>query len=441
MKVIVLGFSHGGYEAVESLRLMDLDADIHWYDQQAFDIVKRNDAAVVEGIPAISSLTKTELNEQRITVFEQTVMTRIDVTAHTVDIKNLVTGKTATDSYDKLILSPGIHATKLPVPGVDLENVLTVHSPQDLMMTRKQAQSETIKNVVVIGAGYVGMSVADLFVQSKKHVTLIDVNQRPLSTYLDQEITAPLTEAMVADGVTMAMGESVTEMVGTDHVTAVQTATHRYPADLVILSAGGHANTDWLAETVALLPNGLIKTNEYMETSAPDIFAVGDATQIQYTPANTTLPVALSTNARRQAIFAVRNLMGQRVVFPGVQGTSALPAFGYKFATTGLSEKTAARLNVASASTVVKKQATFGLTEDVTFKLIYAPKTRQILGAQIISKQDLTANINTISLAIEMHATLDQLATADFFFQPELSTQWNVMSLAALQALKTCNAL
>ncbi|AYB42775.1 FAD-dependent oxidoreductase [Paenibacillus lautus] len=424
MKVIVLGASHGGIEVVEALRLMCPNASVQWYDKGDFTSTSAKDLESIQ--------------QQGVSIFSNTEITKVEPGKHQVEIFNRLTGETQKEDYDKIILSPGAKPFIPPVPGQHLKNIGTMSSRQDLFNMRKHAADPDIKNVVIVGAGYIGTGAASLFAESGKKVTLMDINDRPLSSYLDQEFTEVLEKEMKDRDVELALGYSIIEFVGdeNDRIVEVVTKKGTYSADLVILSAGNRPNTEWLQGAVELLPDGRIKTDEYMRTSDPDVFAIGDATTVWYNPGKMRMNVSLGTNARRQAHYAVKNLFEAVHPLPGVQGSSGAHIFDYYFATVGLNDKTAKKLGIEIKSVYLDQEtALFSPETTVMFKLVYDPATLEILGGQIMSKVDLTANINTVSLAIQTGCTLEQLAYADFFFQPELNTPWNVINTAGLKAL------
>ena len=356
-----------------------------------------------------------------------------------------VSGETRTEAYDKLILSPGANPFILPVPGHDLKNIETMRGRQDTIDLKLHSVDPDIQNVVVVGGGYIGIEAAEAFAKAGKKVTLVDIITRPLGVYLDKEFTDILEKEMTDNGMTLAMEEKVVEFVGEDgKVSKVVTDKGEYPVEMVVMSAGVRPNTAWLKDAVDMHPNGMIKTDEYMRTSAEDVFAVGDATLIQYNPAQTTVNIALATNARRQGRYAVKNLEEAKYPFPGVQGSSALRVFDYKFASTGLNDQMADRLKIKTKSVLLDQETLMDfvpadMKERMLFKLVYDPETHAILGAQIMSKKDLTANINAISIAIQTKFTIEQLAYADFFFQPEFDTPWNLLNMAGLKALQQEN--
>ncbi|MDN6140775.1 MAG: FAD-dependent oxidoreductase [Tetragenococcus koreensis] len=448
MKVIVLGSSHGGYEAVQALLSTYSQVKIQWYEKEVIDplVIEKSTKSSgkdMNDTPSIYGLTFDELKQRGVDIFENTEIIRIQPVSHIVKIKDHISGKVWEESYDKLILSPGSYPSVQTIPGNDLKNIGTMSDRKDIIKVKKKAEDAAVKDVVIVGTGYIGIGAAQVFFEAGKNVTVIDINNRPLSSYLDKELTDVIEKELTKRQIVQAMPDKVIKFLGDEYGNVKKVVTKKgvYPADLVIMSIGNSPNTAWLEDAVELLPNGRIKTDEYMRTSAIDIFAIGDATTVPYGPNKIPMNLSLATNARRQAHYAVKNLKEAKHPFPSMQGSSAMQAFGYKFATVGLTEKLAKRMSIDIKSAYWEQNklmdSTFS-TENQTrvmFKLIYDPRTLEILGGQIMSKDDLTANINAISLAIQMRSTIEQLAYADFFFQPGFSTPWNVMNMAALKAL------
>lgn len=400
---------------------------------------------VVKDVNSIRYMTAEEMEQRGVRVFTNTEITKVIPDKHEVEVLDHVSGETRTEAYDKLILSPGANPFILPVPGHDLKNIETMRGRQDTIDLKLHSVDPDIQNVVVVGGGYIGIEAAEAFAKAGKKVTLVDIITRPLGVYLDKEFTDILEKEMTDNGMTLAMEEKVVEFVGEDgKVNKVVTDKGEYPAEMVVMSAGVRPNTAWLKDAVDMHPNGMIKTDEYMRTSVEDVFAVGDATLIQYNPGQTSVNIALATNARRQGRYAVKNLEEAKYPFPGVQGSSALRVFDYKFASTGLNDQMADRLKIKTKSVLLDQETLMDfvpadMKERMLFKLVYDPETHSILGAQIMSKKDLTANINAISIAIQTKFTIEQLAYADFFFQPEFDTPWNLLNMAGLKALQQEN--
>ncbi|WP_027121890.1 FAD-dependent oxidoreductase [[Mycoplasma] imitans] len=446
MKVIVLGSSHGGFEACNEVLELYPDAQVHWYEKGDFISflscgMQLYLEGIVKDVDTIRYSNEQSMSAKGVKVFKQTQITKINPDEHTIEVLDLVSNKSRVESYDKLIISPGSVPRKLNVPGQDLENVYYMRGRAWAKKIRGKIEDPKVKNVVVVGSGYIGIEAAQAFAKAKKNVTVVDITPTILPTYLDKEFTSVLQSEMEKHGVQFSLSDGVTKFEGTDKLTAVVTSKKSIPADLVVVAAGVVPNTEWLKGVVELLPNGFIKTDEYQRASAKDVFAVGDATLIKFNPANIDISIALATNARKQGRYAAKNLVEAKHKFPGIQGSSALSVFEYKFASTGINEAFAKKLNLEIDSVIVNDYYKMSFVPEelkakVMFKLIFDKKTKVVLGGQIMSKHDLTANINAISLAVYNKMTVDQLAYADFFFQPEFVEPWNVINTAGLMAMR-----
>ena len=431
MKIMILGASHGGMESLDASRKLYPDAEI--------EMIEHDDLGHKMGWTKEEKMAKlTALAATNTLIKENTEMIALMPSTHQVQLADLITGTISTANYDKLILAPGAQAVQLPIPGLDNQAIMSLRSKADMNNMRLKAGINDIKNIVIIGAGYIEMGAVEPFVTKGKHVTVIDTGSRVLGSYLDSELTDSIEADLKQRGVTLALGERVKQFDGdTEHrVTQVITDKKVYPADLVILSVGTKPNTDWLQGTLELSSKGIIQTDEYQYTSAADVFAIGDATDIFYTPANQKMNISLAGNARRQARNAVRNLVQPSVSLHGVQGTSALPLFDFKFATTGLSGQMANKLGIPTGSVIVEAPANLlPNAEKIQLKLRYRSDNLQLVGAQLMSTVDHTELINVLSMAINQKLTLTKLMDEDFFFQPVFTGANNIIVTAAEQAL------
>lgn len=447
MKVIVVGSSHGGYEAVRQLLIDAPDTQVQWYEKGDFVSflscgMQLYLEGVVKDVDAVRYATPQKLRAKGVQVFDRQEVTAVDPGAHRVRVLDHRTGAERDESYDKLILSPGAVPAALPVPGSDLEGIDFMRG-RDWAITLKAATVDPrIRDVVVIGAGYIGVEAAEVFAKAGKRVTIIDVLPRLLALYLDPEFSEPVTAELERHGITPAPGQTVQRFEGEDgHVARVVTDQATYPADLIVEAAGIRPNTAWLRGAVKLDDHGFIAIDQYLRTSAPDVYAVGDATLVRFSPTGGKAKIALATNSRRQGRFAALNALGGQRAVPAVSGSTALAVFDQKFASTGIKEGTAERYGVKTRSVVVTDtyrppfvpEAAGNAT--VLFKLTYAPEDHRVLGAQILSRADVTQDINAISLAIQAGLKVEDLAYADFYFQPGFDRPWNVINVAAQKAL------
>ncbi|MQS88226.1 FAD-dependent oxidoreductase [Companilactobacillus mishanensis] len=446
MKVIVVGSSHGGYETVRGILKQNPDTEIQWYEKGDFlSFLSCGMQLYLEGkvkkVNSVSYATPEEMEKQGVAVYLQQEITKIDAAKHEVEVVNHADGSTRTEKYDKLVLSAGAVPTHIPVEGSDLENIYAMRGRDWAIKLKAKTVDPDVNNVVVIGSGYIGNEATEVFAKAGMNVTVIDILPRVLGTYLDPEFTDILAKNMEEHGVKIAAGETVKKFVGKDgKVTQVQTDKGTYDADLVIEAAGVRPNTKWLNGIVDINKDGTIKTDEYMQTSAKDIFAVGDATHIKFLPTDGEAHVSLATNARRQGRIAALNLEKPVKKFPGISGSSALTVFDYKFASTGIKDATAKAYNANVKSVYVTdsyrpKFVPADENPTVYFKLTYNADNHQVVGAQIMSKADVTADINAISVAIQAKMTIEDLEYADFFFQPGFDRPWNIINVAAQKAV------
>ncbi|GAD16602.1 FAD-dependent oxidoreductase [Lentilactobacillus otakiensis] len=448
MKVIVVGSSHGGYEAVRGILAEQPDTEIQWYEKGDFISflscgMQLYLEGVVKNVNSVRYATAKGMRAKGVNVFVHQEVTSVNPDAHTVTVHNLDDDSTREEKYDKLILSAGAIPASIPVSGRDLENVYAMRGRDWAIRLKAKTVDPDVQNVTVIGAGYIGIEAAEVFSKAGKHVTLIDILPRPLALYLDQEFTDILEKTLTDHNIYLATGQTVKEFTGKDgKVTTVKTDQAEYPSDLVVETAGIKPNTNWLKDTLDLTDKGLVKVDDHLQTSQPDIYAVGDSTKVPFAPTGKSLQIALATNARRQGRIAAKNVLGHDMKMPAVSGSSALSVFDYHFASTGLKEGTSAANGVKTQSAFVTDTTQPPFVPDaagnqqVYFKLTFNPENHQVLGAQIMSKRDVTANINAISLAIQGKMTLDDLAYADFFFQPGFDRPWNIMNVAAQEALQ-----
>lgn len=446
-KVVIVGASHGGHES--AIRILDKYENVDVTIYEAGDFVSFMSCGMelflegkTIGQDYVRNFSPEELESRGGRVVNNHQVTAIQPEAKTITVKNLVAGAEETVAYDKLILSVGVESIELNLPGKDLENIYLMHGYDWASKINAAQQDDSIQNVVVIGSGYIGVEATQVFTKAGKSVTLIDMLERPLGNYLNAESTEILEQAFVNAGVNLHMGASVEAFLGEGRVQAVKTDKVEIPADLVIVAVGVYPNTAWLQGLVALDERGYIKTDAYLRTNVKDVYAVGDATLQPSIPANQSLPIALATTTRRSAFYLASTLFDEQPAraYKGVVGSSALGIFGYQFATSGLNQYTAGRIGLDFETSFYADRVRPAYipesdNPEVFVSLTFHPRTHQILGGSVLSQADVTAQGNVLSLAIAQKLTLEDLAEADFFFQPGFDRQWSLLNLAAQDAL------
>lgn len=448
-KIVIVGASHGGHQSILELLSRYDDVDITLFEAGDFisfmscgmELYLENS---VTDVNDVRNFRPESFPQENVHILNNHQVTKINSDKKTVSVTDLKSDQTAEEAYDKLILSSGVNPKSLPIPGKDLENVYLMRGYDWATKIKSKLEDPSVKNITVVGAGYIGIEAAEAATKAGKHVNLLDVIDRPLGTYLDSELTDVLSKHLADKGVEVHTGVKISEYSGKDNkVQAVKSDQGDFPSDVVIQAAGVQPNTDWLKGTVDLDARGWIKNDEYLRTNLPDVYAIGDATLAYSVAAGKKVPIALATVARREARYLVKHLFEKTpsVPFAGVVGSSALSVFDYHFAQSGLNSFTAGRAEVKTASSFYEDtlRPSYVPAEKgnpkVYVKLFFDPESHRLLGGAVLSTYDITAQGNVLALAIQHQLKLEDLAEADFFFQPGFDRQWSLLNLAAQHAL------
>lgn len=441
MKIAVIGCTHAGTAAVTNAANKYPDAEITVYERNdnisflscgialyVGGFIDDPDGLFYSSPKELANLgVKTKMNHD---------VLDIDLDNKNLKVKDMNTDKEFEDNFDKLIVTTGSWPIVPPFEGVDLENVLLSKNFNHSNTIIEKAKNA--KKIAVIGAGYIGVELVEAFELNDKEVTLIDMQNRILSKYLDKEYTDKAENALKENGVKLALGEKVTKFEGKDgKVSKVITDKGEYEADLVIMCIGFKPNTDLLKGKLDMLDNGAIIVDEYMRTSKEDVYAAGDNCAIIYNPTGEHRYIPLATNAVRMGTLAAKNLVKPTSKYMGTQGTSGIKIYNHNISSTGLTEQSAKEsgLEVSTVTVTDNYRPEFMPThEKATLKVVYEKESRRIVGSQIISDADLTQYMNTMSVVIQNNMTIDELAYTDFFFQPHYNKPWNLLNLAGLNA-------
>lgn len=448
MKVILVGVNHAGTSLLRTLKRLDPKIEITAYDRNTdISFLGCGIALWVGGEfenPEGLFYANKDILEQQFgaKVFMKHEILEIDEKAKKVVVKDLDTNKVFDDTYDKLVFAGGTWPISLDVPGKDLENIYFSKIFTHAKAIHDKNNDESIKNVVVLGAGYIGIELAEAFRKAGKNVYLVDMSDRVVPRYFDKEFTDDLEESMKSTGVHFCPNEKVVNFEGVNgKVSKVVTDKNSYPADLVIMSVGFKPRTDILKGKVEMIPNGAIIVDEHQISSDKDIYAIGDACALNHHVLGKA-HVALATNAVKTGIVAAFHLAGNNnIKFPGVNGTNAISVFGHKMASTGISEEMAKYMKINYKSSFVKekdKPEFMHNAEDVLFKIVYDPTTLRLLGSQISSKgiENHTEVMYAMSIAISKQMTLPEIALMDVYFLPHFNKPFNFIIQAILKAIE-----
>lgn len=442
MKVAVIGCTHAGTAAIVNTAKLYPEAEITVYERNDnISFLSCGIALYVGGMVKDPQGLFYSSPEQLAELGVQTKMrhevTSVDAGGKTLRARNLETGEEFEDTFDKLIVTTGSWPIIPQFEGIELENIVLSKNFNHSNTIIEKAQQA--KHIVVVGAGYIGVELVEAFQLNGKQVTLIDAEDRILSKYLDVEYTDKIEQSLREHGIKLALGEKVTKFTGADgKVEQVVTDRGQYDADLVIMCIGFRPNTELLKGQVDMLGNGAIIVDEYMRTSMPDVYAAGDSCAVWYNPTKKHAYIPLATNAVRMGTLVARNLVTPTVKYMGTQGTSGIKIYEDNIAGTGMTEASAREAGIKADAVIITdnyRPEFMPTHEPVMLKVVYEQETRRILGAQIISKVDLTQSINTISVCIQNGMKMEELAFVDFFFQPHYNKPWNFLNSAGLGAL------
>ncbi|MBU9724357.1 MULTISPECIES: CoA-disulfide reductase [Bacillaceae] len=362
-------------------------------------------------------------------------VTALDIENKTVKGVNHDTGKPFEVSYDKLLVATGASPIVPPFEGRDLDGVhvlKTIPDAENIVGDMK----EDVLNVTVIGAGYIGLEVAENLVLQGRKVRLIDLNER-LGAVFDPEISDHLQEEATRNGVETVLGEKVKrfEDNGDGRVKQVVTDKGSYLSDMVIIAVGVRPNTSFAKEAgIQLHHSGAIEVNSYMETNVDDIYAAGDCAVQYHRMKEKNDYIPLGTHANKQGRIAGSNIAGLRKTFQGVVGTSILQFFDLSVGITGLSSGAAEELGFDYEPLLFESRNHAGYypgSEKMMIKLLRNKENDQLLGVQIIGKAGVDKRVDVAATALYHHMTISDLENLDLSYAPPFNGVWDPLQQAA----------
>lgn len=448
-KVVLVGINHAGTSFLKNFRSLNKDAELVAYDRNDnISFLGCGIALWVDGTVkdpnGLFYATPQQLVDMNISVNMKHEVININRDLKKITVKNLETNETFEDSYDKLVYAAGSWPIMPPFEGKDLKGVEICKIYQHANIIKAHADNPEIKNVVVVGAGYIGIELAEAFNKKGKNTTIIDVVDRPVPKYFDSEFTDPLVESMKKHKLNMAFGEKVVKIEGKDgNVTHVVTDKNTYEADLVIVSVGFRPNTNML-EGINKMPNGSIIVDAHMKSSDDDIYAIGDCMAAKFAPTGDYTSIPLATNAVKSGLVAAHALGGKgNLKLNSLVGTNAINVFDQQLTSTGVTEETSKVLGLdVLTSTWEDNDRPEFLNDEgtrrVKCKMVFDRNTRRLLGAQIASygTENHSEAIFFLALAIEKQMTIEEVAIVDVYFLPHFNKPLNYLLMTALNAPK-----
>jgi NADPH-dependent 2,4-dienoyl-CoA reductase/sulfur reductase-like enzyme/rhodanese-related sulfurtransferase len=379
--------------------------------------------------------TAEQFSQDGIQILKRHRVEHIDLEKQQISGLNLDTGKPFADTYDRLVMATGSEVIRPKVPGLELENVFQLHSIYDADAILAKVQSPEVKNVVVIGGGYIGLEMAEALTALGKKVTIVELAPQ-IATLFDEDIAGILQRYLEEKGITVLTSEGLEALRGKNgKVQGVRTPRREIPAEAVLLSLGVRPRVELASKAgLKIGKTGAIRVNEYLETSAEGVYAAGDCTETIHlvTGKNTWIP--LGSTANKQGRTAGINVCGGRSTFPGVLGTAIFKVFDFHVAKTGLSMKEALREGFEPLQAIVRGYGRAHILpggRESILKIIADKKTGRILGAQALGEGPSDKFIDTVAMALHGKMTCSQLATVDLAYSPPFSPALSPVIVAA----------
>ncbi|MFC3932762.1 H2O-forming NADH oxidase [Streptococcus dentapri] len=457
-KIVVVGANHAGTSSVNTI--LDNYADeneVVVFDQNSNISFLGCGMALwigkqISGPDGLFYADKELLESKGAKVYMNSPVTAIDYDAKTVTA--LVDDKEHLESYDKLILATGSTPILPPIEGAaikegslefeaTLENLQFVKLFQNAqqVIDKLQDKAQHLDKIAVVGAGYIGVELAEAFKRLGKEVTLIDVVETCLAGYYDSDLSDMMCKNLEDNGIELAFGETVKAIEGDGKVERIVTDKATRDVDMVVLAVGFRPNTQLGSGRLETFRNGAFLVNKKQETSLPDVYAIGDCATVYDNAIDGINYIALASNALRSGMVAGHNAAGYEMESLGVQGSNGISIFGLNMVSTGLTEEKAKHFGYKPATVEITDEQKPVFIEhgnyDVTLKIVYDKDSRLVLGAQMASRGDISMGIHLFSLAIQEEVTIDRLALLDLFFLPHFNQPLSYIAKAALAAEAT----
>lgn len=437
MKVVIIGAVAAGMSAAAKLKRIKPDYEVVVYEKT--DIVSFGACGLpyyVGGFFDDSNMMiareKSKFIESGIDLKTLKEVTNVNTDTKTLTIKDCITEEIFEDNYDRLMIATGASSI-MPSLGKSYENLTTLKDMKDGLKLRELITKEENKNIVIVGAGFIGIETIEAAKKLNKNIHLIGRSNRILSKVFDKEITDLLEEELRKNNIHLHLDETVEEYVGDNKIEKIITDKSEISADLVVMAIGVKPNTSFLKNTnIKMLPNGAIIVDECGRTSVSDVFSAGDCATIKNLVTNEDMYVPLATGANKLGRIVGENLGDINSSFPGSLASSCIKVLDMEAAVTGITEEKAKSLNLDYKTKFItnyNQTHYYPGREKLFVKLVYDAKTKVILGAQIAGYKDAVQRTNVMAAAITAKMTTEQLGMLDLCYAPPFATTWDVLNV------------
>ena len=451
MKVVIVGGVAGGATAAARIRRLDEQAEIVVFERSGFiSYANCGLPYYIGGVIEDPEELTLQTPESFFSRFRVAMRVRHEVTAihpdkKTVSVTNLETGEAFEESYDKLILSPGAKPTQPRLPGVGLSKLFTLRTVEDTFRIKEYIDRNHPKSAVLAGGGFISLELAENLRELGMEVTIV---QRPkqLMNPFDPDMASFIHGEMRKHGVKLALGHTVEgfeeKEVGVDVLLKDEAPLH---ADMVVLAIGVSPDTQLAKEAgLELGVKGSIVVNDRMETSVPNIYAVGDAVQVKHFVTGQDVLLSLAGPANKQGRIAADNICGGDSHYTGSQGSSVIKVFGMTAASTGVNETNAKKAGLDVDTVILSPMSHAGYYPGgkvMTMKVVFEKETYRLLGAQIVGYEGVDKRIDVLATAIRAGLKATELKDLDLAYAPPYSSAKDPVNMAGFMIENIANGI
>ena len=450
MKVVIVGGVAGGATAAARIRRLDEHAEIVVFEKSGY--VSYANCGLPYYIGGEIE-DKRELTLQtpesfyarfRVDMRVHHEVIAVDVKAKTVKVRNLASGEVFSESYDKLILSTGARPIKPNFEGIDNERIFTLRTVEDTLRIKQFTEDKRPQSAVVVGGGFIGIEVAENLRRLGMDVTLVEAAPQVMAPF-DGDMAALIHAEMVRNGIKLMLGTMVEGFTAEGGVTVRLKDREPQTADMAVLAIGVAPDTTLARDAgLELGIKGSIVVDDRMQTSAPEVYAVGDAVQIKNFVTGKEGLISLAGPANKQGRIAADNVCGRDSRYTGGQGSSVIKIFGLTAACTGINERTAKSLGLDCDMVVLSPMSHAGYYPGgsvMTMKVLFERGTCRILGAQIIGRDGVDKRIDVIATAIRAGLKATELTELDLAYAPPYSSAKDPVNMAGYMIENVCDGV
>jgi len=362
----------------------------------------------------------------------------INTAEKTIVVRELDTGIKYFEAYDKLVLSPGAKPIRPPLPGIDHPRIFTLRNIEDMDVIKSKVD-EGVSRVVVIGGGYIGIEMAENLRQRNIEVVLVELVEQILSASLDPEMARDMQYHLQYHGVQLKLGTAASSFEDKDGKVLVHLNDgSTVESDLVMLAVGVRPDVDLLKDTgITLGPRGGIQVNAHMQTSAPNVYAAGDAVEVRDTITGNDALIALAGPANRQGRIAADHIFGRYSAYQSTQGTAIVKVFEMTGGATGATEKTLKQQKIDYRKVYLHPSghaSYYPGTAPMHIKLLFAPENGRILGAQVVGYDGVDKRIDVFATALRGNMTVHDLEMLELAYAPPYGSAKDPVNMAGFVA-------